>query len=112
MIMQMAGQAPMEMPMGMMGMMKQQQPSPDSGGPGEKVGTESVTVPAGTFECDHYQKKDMQGKTVDSWVSTQVVPYGLVKMTSADMTLELKKTLSNETSHIKGEPTAMPSFPH
>jgi hypothetical protein len=112
MIMQMAGAAPMEMPMGMMSMAKQQQPAADAGGPGEKVGTESVTVPAGTFDCDHYQKKDMQGKTVDSWVSTKVVPYGLVKMTTAEMTLELKKTLSNETSHIKGEPTAMPSFPH
>lgn len=112
MIMQMAGQPPMEMPMGMMNMMKQQQqPPPDAGGPGEKVGTESVTVPAGTFDCDHY-RKTVQGKTVDTWVSTQVVPYGLVKMTSPDMTLELKKTLSNETSHIKGEPTAMPSFPH
>jgi len=112
MIMQMAGGAPMEMPAAMLAMGRQQQPQADTGGPGEKVGTESVTVPAGTFDCDHYQKKDMQGKTVDSWVSTKVVPYGLVKMTTADMTLELNKTLSNETSHIKGEPAAMPSFPH
>jgi hypothetical protein len=112
MIMQMAGGPPMEMPMGMMSMMKQQQPQPSADtGPGEKVGTESVTVPAGTFECDHY-RKTVQGKTIDSWVSPKVPPYGLVKMTSAEMTLELKKTLSNETSHITGEPTAMPSFPH
>ena len=113
MIMQMAGQAPMEMPAAMLAMGQQrQQPPPDAGSPGEKVGTESVTVPAGTFDCDHYQKKDMQGKMVDSWVSTKVVPYGLVKLVSAEMTLELNKTLSNETSHIKGEPQAMPSFPH
>jgi hypothetical protein len=70
-----------------------------------------VTVPAGTFECDHY-RGNIQGKTIDYWVSSKVSPYGLVKMTSADLSMELKKTLSNETSHITGEPQAMPSFPH
>jgi hypothetical protein len=110
MIMQMAGAPPMEMPAGMLAMTKQQQPQAGSSDPGEKVGSESVTVPAGTFECDHY-RKNLQGKTIDSWVSTKVAPYGLVKMTSAEMTLELRKTLSNETSHIKGEPGQM-RFPH
>jgi len=112
MIMQMAGRPPMEMPMTMMSMMKQQKPAAYTGGPGEKVGTESVTVPAGTFDCDHYQKKDMQGNVFDFWVSTKIAPYGLVKMTSPNMSMVLKKTLSNETSHITGEPQAMPSFPH
>jgi len=58
MIMQATGQPPMEFPVAMMGMMQQ--------GPrqaakeqvlGEKIGTETVTVPAGTFTCDHYRSK-------------------------------------------------------
>jgi hypothetical protein len=28
------------------------------------------------------------------------------------MTMVLKKTLANETSHIKGEPQQMPGMPH
>jgi len=115
MIMQAPGRPPMEMPVGMMsGMMRQQQqPAAESkaGGMGEKVGTESVTVPAGTYECDHYRKEIEGGKTADYWISTKVLPYGVVKMTSPDMTMVLKKTLSNETSHIKGEPQKM-EMPH
>jgi hypothetical protein len=111
MIMQSAGQPPMEMPMGMMqGMMKNKPPAPSSGkGPhemGEKVGTETVTVPAGTFLCEHYRSQTEKG-SADMWVSTNVSPYGLVKMTSADTTMVLQKVLSNETSHIKGEPQKM-----
>lgn len=113
MIVQSPGRPPMEMPMGMMsGMMKHQQPTGGSKeeSMGEKVGTEPVTVPAGTFVCDHYRKQ-VEGKPFDYWLSTKVLPYGLVKMASADMTMVLKKTLSNETSHIKGEPQKM-EMPH
>jgi len=76
-----------------------------------KVGSESVTVPAGTFDCEHYRKQTAEG-TVDVWVSTKVSPYGTVKMTSGQMTMVLEKVLSNETSHIKGEPQKfeMPKF--
>jgi hypothetical protein len=34
----------------------------------------------------------------------------MVKMTSADMSMVLVKVLSNETSHIKGEPQKMPGM--
>jgi hypothetical protein len=114
MIMQTEGQPPMEMPMeGMMaGMMKQGRESPAAdSGLGEKVGTEMVTVPAGTFLCEHYRKSEAKG-TADLWIASSVSPYGLVKMTSPDMSLELTKQLTNETSHIKGEPQKleMPRF--
>jgi hypothetical protein len=116
MIMQRPGQPPMEMPAMMMGMMQQHQTPPITtqgaggpGGTGELVGTESVTVPAGTFTCQHYRKQDAKGPT-DLWISTQVTPYALVKMTSADATMTLKKVLTNESSHIKGQPQAM-QFP-
>jgi hypothetical protein len=116
MIMQQPGRPPMEMPSMMMSMMQQHQSAPITtkgeggpGGTGELVGTESVTVPAGTFSCQHYRKTDARG-TTDLWISTQVTPYAMVKMTGPDATMVLKKVLSGESSHIKGEPQKM-NFP-
>jgi hypothetical protein len=108
MIMQPAGRTPMEMPVGMMSGMGQRGRAPQQGqqgdsSPGEMVGSEIITVPAGTFECEHYRKQEQNGP-VDVWVSTKVSPYGMVKMTSAESTMVLEKVLSNETSHVKGEP--------
>jgi hypothetical protein len=109
MIMQAPGRPPMEFPMAMMaGMGQGRQPAGQARGthdtsPGEIVGTETITVPAGTFECQHFRKQEPRG-TVDVWVSSQVAPYGTVKVTSGEMTMTLEKVLSNESSHIKGEP--------
>jgi hypothetical protein len=111
MIMQMPGRPPMEMPARMMDMMHSRQETAPKRGMGEKVGTETVTVPAGSFVCDHY--RDSAGNPPsDIWVSTKVSPYGLVKMTSKDTSMELLKVLENETSQIKGEPQKfqMPNF--
>jgi hypothetical protein len=107
MIMQSPGQPPMEMPMGMMGMGRRG-PGPGGGdtSPGERVGTETITVPAGTFVCEHYRKQEPQG-TMDVWISSKISPYGTVKMSSGEMTVVLEKTLSNETSHVRGEPRKM-----
>jgi hypothetical protein len=108
MIMQSPGSPPMEMPMGMMLGMGQRQQAPGQGdtSPGERVGSETITVPAGTFECEHYRKQEPHG-TMDVWISSKVSPYGTVKMSSGEMTMVLEKVLSNETSHIKGEPRKM-----
>jgi hypothetical protein len=105
MIMQLPGQPPTEMPMAMMPGMGRLEQGPGAGdtSPGVKVGVDTITVPAGTFECDHYRKQEPRG-TVDAWMSTKVSPYGMVKMSSEEITMELTKILSNETSHIKGEP--------
>jgi hypothetical protein len=118
MIMQRPGQPPIDMS-GMMSMMQQRQSHPTTspaggggkGDRGELVGTESVTVPAGTFSCQHYRKQEQNGP-VDMWISTDVTPYALVKMTGTDTSMVLKKILTNETSHIKGEPQKfqMPHF--
>ena len=66
-IMQPPGRPAMEMPASMMGMMKKHIPAATggddkTGGPGEKIGTETITVPAGTFECDHYRTQQ-EGST-------------------------------------------------
>lgn len=114
MIVQPPGRPPMEMPMSMMAMMKNLPKAQATGkehGLGEVIGTESVTVPAGTFECQHYQSKSDHG-TTDVWFTTKVSPYGMVKTTSADGTMVLDKVLSGETSQIKGEPQQMPGMPH
>ena len=66
MIMQSPGHPPMEMPVGMMQGMGQRGRPPQQGdsSPGEIVGSETITVPAGTFECEHYRKQEPHG-TVD-----------------------------------------------
>ena len=94
-----------------MGMMpgtgqRQQAAGQSDSSPGEKVGSETITVPAGTFECEHYRKQEPRG-TMDVWISSKVSPYGTVKMSNGEMTLVLEKQLSNETTHIKGEPQKM-----
>jgi hypothetical protein len=82
MVMQMPGRDPMEMPTGMgSGMPLTQQPE-DIRNSAEDLGSESVTVPAGTFSCEHYRGKNGDG--TDGWVSKDVSPYGLVKMTQKD----------------------------
>jgi hypothetical protein len=111
MIMQRPGQAPVEMGGFMMNMMKQGQPSTAKPDYGELVGTETITVPAGTFSCTHYRKQGSAGP-MDYWVSDKVTPYAMAKMTGSDMTMVLTKLLSGETSQITGEPQKMPQMPH
>ena len=66
-----------------------------------KVGTESITVPAGTFVCEHWAKDD---GTEDLWASAKVGPMGLVKSVGKNMTMVLVKTLSSAPEHITGTP--------
>jgi hypothetical protein len=110
MIMQAPGRPPMEFPMGMMPSGGPQGAAPKDTDPGQKIGTESVTVPAGTFSCDHYQKQTEHG-TYDYWISTNISPYPIVKVTGPNTTMVLQKVLTGETSHIHGEPQAMPGMP-
>lgn len=109
MIMQPPGRPPMEMPAGMIGMMKEhmaQNGNSQKNGMGEKIGTESITVPAGAFECDHFRRKE-NDMDVDYWISSKVPPYSLVKMSGPDTSMVLEKVLTGEATHIKGEPQRM-----
>jgi hypothetical protein len=69
-----------------------------------KVGTETITVPAGTFSCDHWKKDDGKG---DVWASSKVSPMSLVKQTSPGRTMVLVKVLSDAQDHITGTPMKM-----
>jgi len=103
MVMQMPGRDPMEMDMNMNPAgrgMKQSTPV-NIADKAEVVGTESVTVPAGTFSCTHFRMKDGTG---DAWVSDKVGPWGLVKAQGKDSSTVLAKVIIDAKDHITGTP--------
>lgn len=71
---------------------------------GEMVGTETITVPGGTFSCQHWRAKDGTG---DVWVSPKVGPWGLVKMEGKDASMVLIKLITDAKDHITGTPISM-----
>ena len=103
MVMQTPGQDPMEMDTSMApGGRRMQQSSPvDIADKAEVVGSESVTVPAGTFTCQHYRMKDGSG---DAWISDKVGPWGLVKSVSKGDTMVLTKSITDAKDRITGTP--------
>lgn len=92
----------------------------------ELVGMETISVPAGTFVCEHYRLKGGWG---DAWVSDKVSPWGLVRMLLAgqagvpeyytdgrppknvgptqgkDSSTVLTKIITDAKDHITGTPT-------
>ena len=103
MIMQMPGQDPMELDSNMAAQSRrmQQPQSSDINEKAEVVGTESVTVPAGTYTCQHYRMKDGSG---DAWISDKVGPWGLVKAVDKGQTIVLTKSITDAKDHITGTP--------
>ena len=99
MIVQMPGRPPMELPTQMMHQDRAPQAADVRTG-GEDLGSETITVPAGTFTCQHYRSKS--GGEV--WVSQKVSPYGLVKSKSNDSSMELTKVITGARDQITGTP--------
>lgn len=77
MVMQIGDRAPMELNPDQPGLpgMKFQNPDPKT-----LVGRETITVPAGTFQTRHFRERWAES-TVDSWLSDEVPPLGLVRTT-------------------------------
>jgi hypothetical protein len=100
MIMQMPGRPPMEMPAQLMHQDKTTQPA-DVRSDAEDLGSETITVPAGTFTCKHYRTKKAGG---DVWVSEKISPYGLVKSKTNDSSMELTKVVTGAKDQITGTP--------
>jgi hypothetical protein len=48
--------------------------------PRKQIGSQEVKVPAGTFTTRHYRDKNAAGNVVETWVSDEAPPFGLVKM--------------------------------
>jgi hypothetical protein len=76
MVVKMGENDPMEMPLDMPGMPAQRFEKPD---PKKLVAKEQIKVPAGTFKASHYRDVN-ENVTVDSWVSDEVAPLGMVKV--------------------------------
>jgi hypothetical protein len=102
MIVQQPGQPAMELPMHA-GMRERMQKHKDE--EMEKwhlVGSESITVPAGTFSCQHWKKEQGVG---DVWVNDKISPFGMVKSISSGETMVLVKVITDAKDHITGPVT-------
>lgn len=104
MIMQMPGQQPMEMDLNSNPMAKgmRHKAEVDIRNKGEVVGTETITVPAGTFSCQHIREKDGSG---DYWISDKISPWSLVKSQDGKSTMVLTKMITDAKDRITGTPT-------
>ncbi len=63
------------------------------------VGTESVTVPAGTFVCEHLHNDKTNA---DLWASDKVTPFGMVKQVDSNHTFVLTKLIPDFEDRITG----------
>ena len=113
MVIQQPGRGPMEISGQMMQMMgsrggaTQAAAKADFTEGAEKVGSESVTTPAGTFDTLHWRNKE--GGQV--WISPKAGPWSFVKSVSADgSTMTLVKVITDAKSHIVGTPQSMDSM--
>jgi len=97
-IMQMPGRPPMEMPAQMAQRNRPQ--TADIRSEAQDLGSESITVPAGTFTTEHYKMKDGG----EAWVSKDVTPYSMVKFQSKDNTMVLTKLITDAKDKITGTP--------
>jgi hypothetical protein len=100
MIMQMEGRGAMEMPFNPS--TAREEKMADSMKEWHSVGTETITVPGGTFECEHW-KNDTKGE--DLWASAKVTPFGMVKQVSKTQTTVLMKVLTDVPDRITGPVT-------
>jgi hypothetical protein len=113
MVIQTPGRGPMEISGSMMQMMQGRggaaaaAAKADFTEGAEKVGSESVTTPAGTFDTLHWRNKE--GGQV--WISPKAGPWSFVKSVSADgATMTLVKVVTDAKSHIVGTPQSMDSM--
>ena len=78
-VVQMGNREPVEVPLDLPGLPGQKFQNPD---PKKLVERIAIAVPAGTFATGRYQDL-LPDSTVDSWLSAEVPPLGVVKIVSA-----------------------------
>ena len=64
-----------------------------------RVGTETITVPAGTFSCEHYRAADGSS---EGWFSDKISPWGLVKSVGKDNNMVLVRQVTDAKTKITG----------
>ncbi len=99
-IVQRPGQGPMEMDTNKTAPAQRTRPI-DMRAQADLVGTETITVPAGTFTCEHYRAKDGSS---DVWVSDKISPWGLVKTQNKTSSMVLTKVITDAQDRITGTP--------
>ena len=99
-IFQMPGQGAMEMPMNPNE--KDRAQMKDDLSKWSRVGTETITVPAGTFSCAHWKKDD---GTDEVWTSDKVTPLAMVKQVGKTHSMVLVRQISGAQDHITGPVT-------
>ena len=62
-----------------------------------RVGAETITVPAGTFACEHWKMNDGTG---DAWISEKVHPWGLVKTVGKDSSMVLLRVITDAKTKL------------
>jgi hypothetical protein len=67
-----------------------------------QVGTETITVPAGTFSCAHWKKDD---GTDEVWTSDKVTPLAMVKQVGKGRSMVLVRQITGAQDHITGPVT-------
>jgi len=97
MIMQMPGRPAMEMPYNPNDPHRAKMD--ESMNDWHSVGTETITVPAGTFACEHWKNDKTNGNI---WTSDKVVPFGLVKQVDENGSMVLTKQLRDFPDRITG----------
>lgn len=100
MIVKAGGQPAMELPAMTAG---QGIPQTDLKETARLIGKESVSTPAGTFSCDHYQLRE-RGGTTDVWVTSQISPYGLVKVSGPETRMVLSRLITGAWTRITETP--------
>jgi len=100
MIVNVPGQGLMELPANMMLMSAQNhQKMDDNMRQWHSVGSDTITVPAGTFSCEHWRNDKNND---DLWTSDKVVPFGMVKQVGPNSAMVLVKTLDNVPDRFSG----------
>jgi hypothetical protein len=99
-IFQIPGQGAMEMPMNPND--KDRSQLKDELSKWTQVGTETITVPAGTFSCAHWKKED---GTDDVWTSDKVTPLAMVKQVGKTHSMVLVRQITAAQDHITGPVT-------
>jgi hypothetical protein len=109
-IVEMPGQPPRRMPQEIIDMMgAEAAPGPswrEQCAAAEDLGTEEITVAAGTFRARHFRGGDEQAGEV--WIAD--VPFGMVKLVQPDGEMELVRYGSDARSSLHGEPVEI-EFP-
>jgi hypothetical protein len=96
MIVQPPGQGAMEFPANMFA--KNRERMQENMNEWQSVGSDTITVPAGTFSCEHWKNKNDH----EAWTSDKVYPFGLVKESQPGSSMVLVKVLDNVSDRITG----------